>query len=269
MPKTIVVTGCSSPRGIGFATARALAAAGHTVVATVRDHSHDVALLAGTTGMTVATLDLLDSASIRQAVAGVMDRYGRLDVLINNAGYGLIGGIEQSTIEQARANYDTNYFGTLELIREVLPIMRAQGSGHILAVSSVFVPALCPPAIGHYVGTKAALEAALQALAVEVRPFGIRVTNVQPGPVDTELSREWARPDDDPSPTLIDDLYAWIQSQPGIAMESPADVGAAIAAIVDNPDAALAEQTCDAGRAWVARALRDPSRRSEQRPAGR
>ncbi len=268
-PLTVVVTGCSSPKGIGFATARALDAEGHHVIATVRDHSHDAELLAGTRALAVLDLDLLDTGSIRRLVADVLERHGRLDALVNNAGYGLIGGIEQSTLAQARANFDTNYFGTIELIRAVLPAMRAQRSGHILSVSSIFVPTLCPPALGHYVGTKAALEAALQALAAEVAPFGIGVTSVQPGPVDTELSRDWARPAGDPRPSLIDDLYAWVGSQPGVVMESPTAVGDAIARIVTRRDAPIALQTCAAGTAWVARALHDPTRANEWEPVVR
>ncbi len=268
MPLTVLITGCSSPRGIGFATARALDAAGHNVVATVRDHSHDDELLAGTNTLTVRTLDLLDVDSVRQVVEDVIHRHNRIDALINNAGYGLIGGIEECTPEQAQAEFATNYFGTIDLIRAVLPVMRAQGGGHILAVSSVFVPALCPPALGHYVATKAALESALQALGAEQERFGVRVTNVQPGPVDTELSRDWARPENDPLPTLIDDLYAWIGSQPGIVLEPPEAVGRAIAAVVDDPNPPLAFQTSDAARAWVARALNDPTRESERHRTG-
>src|SRR5689334_10801573 len=100
MALTVLITGCSSPRGIGFATARALDAAGHNVVATVRDHAHDDELLDGTKNLSVLTLDLLDADSIRQAVEDVIHRHNRLDTLINNAGYGLIGGIEECTAEQ-------------------------------------------------------------------------------------------------------------------------------------------------------------------------
>jgi NAD(P)-dependent dehydrogenase (short-subunit alcohol dehydrogenase family) len=209
-------------------------------------------------------MDLLDDLSVRAALEEIDQALGGIDVLINNAGYGLIGGIEQASLEQARAQFDTNYFGTLGLIRQVIPRMRAQGRGHLLSVSTVFVPTLCPMGIGHYVASKAALETALEALADEVAPWGIRVTKVQPGPVDTELSRRWARPDNDPRPGLIDELYAWIGKQPGIEMESPAGVGAAVASIVEDPDPPLAAQTSAAATAWVARALRDPSRRQER-----
>jgi NAD(P)-dependent dehydrogenase (short-subunit alcohol dehydrogenase family) len=263
--RSILITGCSSPRGIGFATARALAAAGHRVVATVRDHSNEARLLDGTENLSVISLDVLNANSVRAAVATVHDRHGRIDTLINNAGYGLIGGIEQATAEQARAEFETNYFGTIDLVRAVLPLMRAQGSGHILAVSTVFSATLCPPALGHYIGSKAALETALQALAVEAAPFGVRVTIVQPGPVNTELSRDWARPADDPRPDLIDTLYDWIGACPELVLEDPADVAQAIVRIVEDTDPPLAAQTCAEGTAWVATALRDPSRRSEQR----
>jgi NAD(P)-dependent dehydrogenase (short-subunit alcohol dehydrogenase family) len=233
-------------------------------VATVRDHSHDAALLDGMDNLSVVSLDLLDPESIAAAVETTRERLGRIDTLINNAGYGLIGGIEQSTPGQARAEFETNYFGTLDLVRAVLPVMREQGGGHVLAVSTIFSATLCPPALGHYIGSKAALETALQALAVEVAPFGIRVTIVQPGPVNTELSRDWARPADDPRPDLIDTLYEWVGSQPGLTLEDPADVAEAIVSVVADDDPPLAAQTCPDGTAWVATALRDPSRRSEQ-----
>jgi NAD(P)-dependent dehydrogenase (short-subunit alcohol dehydrogenase family) len=263
-PRTVLITGCSSPRGIGFATARALAAAGHRVVATVRDHSNDAALLDGTDNLEIVALDLLDGDSIRAAVATVREGHGRIDTLVNNAGYGLIGGIEQSTSEQAHAEFETNYFGTLDLVRAVLPVMREQGGGHVLAVSTIFSATLCPPALGHYIGSKAALETALQAVAVEAAPFGVRVTIVQPGPVNTELSRDWARPAGDPRPDLIDTLYEWVGSREGLLLEDPADVARAIVAIVAEADPPLVAQTSAEGRAWVATALRDPSRQSER-----
>jgi NAD(P)-dependent dehydrogenase (short-subunit alcohol dehydrogenase family) len=234
------------------------------VVATVRDHSNDAALLEGTDDLVVITLDLLDGASIAAAIETVCDKFGRIDTLVNNAGYGLIGGIEQSTPEQARAEFATNYFGTLDLVRAILPVMRGQGGGHILAVSTIFSATLCPPALGHYIGSKAALETALQALAIEAAPFGVRVTIVQPGPVNTDLSRDWARPADDPRPDLIDTLYEWVGSQPGLVLEDPAEVAQAIVSVVADDNPPLVMQTCAAGTAWIAAAMRDPTRRSEQ-----
>ncbi len=253
MSRRVLVTGCSSPRGIGFATARTLAERGHRVVATVRDHGHDEELTAGVADrLGVAFLDLLDHGSVVDALEQTRAALGGLDTLVSNAGFGLIGGIEQATLEQARAQFDTNYFGTLDLVRQVLPGMRAQGHGHLLALSSVFVPTVCPLAVGHYVASKAALESAFQALAAEVAPWGIRVTNVEPGPVDTDLSREWVRAADDPRPTLVDELYAWMGEQPGIEMETPEGVAGAIADLVESDAPPLTAPTSVAAEAWVA-----------------
>src|SRR2546421_7051987 len=123
--RVVLITGCSSPQGIGFASARALASAGHRVHATVRDHSHDAELLEGLDDrLCVHTLDLLDRPGMHAVVEMVVAADGRLDVLINNAGYGLIGGVEQVEIDRVRLNFQTNFFGTMELVQEVLPVMR-------------------------------------------------------------------------------------------------------------------------------------------------
>jgi NAD(P)-dependent dehydrogenase (short-subunit alcohol dehydrogenase family) len=264
MTQRIMVTGCSSPRGIGSATARELASRGHRVIATVRRHDHDRDLCRGLEShLSVISMDLLDEKSVRTALAKVDSLLGGVDVLVNNAGFGLIGGIEQTTLDQARAQFETNYFGTLGLVRQVLPQMRSQRGGHILAVSTMFARTLCPIAIGHYIASKVALETALEALGREAAPWGIRVTNVQPGPVDTELSRQWSRPDNDPRPGLIEELYDWLGTQSAIRMESARDVGAGIASIIEDEDPPPAAQTSSAATAWVARSLRDPSRRTE------
>src|SRR5581483_3213133 len=148
---------------------------------------------------------------------------------VNNAGYGLIGGVEQVTIEQSRANFETNFFGTVALIQLVLPAMRRQHGGHIVNVSTIFAAGLSPPGIGYYIASKAALESVSQSLAVEAAPWGIRVTNFQPGPVMTELSREWGdrlSDAEDPRPTLSDELYDWISRGDSPAPQSPAEVAA-------------------------------------------
>jgi NAD(P)-dependent dehydrogenase (short-subunit alcohol dehydrogenase family) len=267
-PRTIVITGCSSPEGIGFATARALAARGHRVHATVRDHSSDDALRAGVEQqLVVHHLDLTDTATLDAVVDAVVRADGSLDVLINNAGYGLIGGIEQVDLDRARANLETNYFGTMELIQRVLPVMRAQKHGHIVNVSSIFVSGLCPPAIGYYVATKAALETACQALALELAPWNVRVTNYQPGPVMTNLSREWGDRlggEQDPQPSLSDDLYAWVAGPDAPTPQSPAEVGDDLAAFLDADEpSGLASQSGRAAHEYVAAALHDPTRANE------
>lgn len=267
VPDTVLITGCSSAKGIGFATARALAEAGFSVHSTVRDRSHVEDLREGMeTRLTVHDMDLLDPTSMAAAVAAVTDGGERLDVLVNNAGYGLIGGVEQVELDRARADFETNFFGTLGLVQEVLPIMRRQGGGLIVNVSTVFAAALSPPALGYYIATKAALESVCQALAVEAAPWGVRVVNFQPGPVMTELEREWGARlagEADPRPTLVDELYDWVQGDRSPAMQSPAEVAAALCEVVRSGGPHLAAQSGAAAETHVAAALRDPTRDAE------
>jgi NAD(P)-dependent dehydrogenase (short-subunit alcohol dehydrogenase family) len=264
--RTVLITGCSSPQGIGFASARALAAAGHAVHATVRDHTHDRELLAGLDGeLLIHDLDLLERATMAPVIEAVLEADGSLDVLINNAGYGLIGGVEQVDLDRARANFETNFFGTVALIQEVLPLFRSQQHGHIINVSTIFAAGLCVPAIGYYVASKAALETVSQALAVEVAPWGVRVTNFQPGPVMTDLSREWGKrlQADDPRPSLSDELYGWVLGDDSPEPQSAGEVAEALVDIVATEAPPLAEQSGAASRGYVAAALRDPTRQSE------
>jgi NAD(P)-dependent dehydrogenase (short-subunit alcohol dehydrogenase family) len=277
MPRGIVlVTGCSSPSGLGWAVARALAGRGFPVVATVRrrEQLERVAgpiregLPAEVAGrLELRVLDLLVAATVESVVTELDARRGP-EVLINNAGYGLIGGIEQATVEQARANMETNFLATMALVQRVLPGMRARRSGHLVNVSSVFAAGLCPPGIGWYIASKAALEAAAQALAVELAPSGIRVTNFQPGPVMTDLSRDWGArlaPEADPRPGLVDELYGWVQSDAAPTVQGPEVVAEALADVVASERPPLAAQSGPAARAYVAAALQDPSRETELR----
>jgi NAD(P)-dependent dehydrogenase (short-subunit alcohol dehydrogenase family) len=268
--RVVLITGCSSPQGIGYATARQLARRGHTVHATVRDHSADDPLRAGLQdSLSIHHLDLLDPATIEAAVAEVRQASGRVDVLINNAGYGLIGGVEEVAIAQARAVFETDVLGTLALTQEVLPIMRRQHAGQVIMVSSVFVAGLCLPALGYYVGAKAALESVAQALAVEVAPWNIRVTNFQPGPVMTELEREWGdrlSGQDDPRPGLSDELYQWVLGGQGPQPQPPEEVAEALCQLVEMDAPPLAVQTGPSSREYVAAVLTDPSRMTELEP---
>jgi NAD(P)-dependent dehydrogenase (short-subunit alcohol dehydrogenase family) len=244
-----------------------MAQAGFTVHATVRDHTHDDALREGLDApIAIHDLDLLDQVSMSGTVEAILERDGRLDVLVNNAGYGLIGGVEQVRIEQSRANFEANFFGTVALIQLVLPLMRGQNGGHIVNVSTIFAAGLSPPAIGFYIATKAALESVVQSLAVEAAPWGISVTNFQPGPVMTELSRQWGDrlPEgEDPRPTLNDELYDWISRGDGPAPQSPAEVADALCEIVRSGSPNLAQQSGRASQAYVDAALRDHTRDAE------
>jgi NAD(P)-dependent dehydrogenase (short-subunit alcohol dehydrogenase family) len=194
----------------------------------------------------------------------VIDAHGRIDVLINNAGYGLIGGIEVVSTDQLREHLEVNVVGTLALIQAVLPAMRQRGGGHVINVSSIFAAGRCPPGIGLYVASKAALDAACQALAVEAAPWGVHVTSFQPGPVATELSRVWGDrtpPGGDPRPGLADELYRWVGGDDAPALQSAAEVAKVLVELVHDPDPPPAIQTGGASRAYVAAELRDPSGR--------
>jgi len=178
----ILLTGCSS--GIGRASALALAARGHRVFATARKKD-DLATLERD-GLTALLLDVTDAATIAAAVGTVLSSAGRLDVLVNNAGYPQYGSVEEVTLEQWRAQFDVNLFGTLAVTQAVLPAMRKQKSGRIINVSSV-AGKLGIPFAAPYCASKHALEAMSDALRVEVSPFGIRVVLVEPGPVETRF----------------------------------------------------------------------------------
>lgn len=178
-----VVTGISS--GIGKEIARALARNGFRVFGTVRNVDTSNVDLAN---VHVLQLDVRDEASARSCVHTVVDEAGRIDVLVNNAGYTLIGALEETTMEEARALFETNFFGTLRMNRAVLPIMRKQAYGCIINIGSAagFVPA---PYQGIYSASKHALEGYSESLDHEVRQFGIRVSVVEPGFTRTNIDR--------------------------------------------------------------------------------
>ncbi len=180
-PKTWLITGAS--RGLGRALAVAVAETGDTVIATVRgDHTlpdHD--------RIHVHWLDVRDHDGAAAAVARATAETGRLDVLINNAGYGLVGAAEEVTEDEARAIIDTDLLGPLWLSQAALPVLRDQGSGHIVQISTVGAVGTMP-FFGLYNAAKWGLEGFSAALAAEVRPFGIRVTLAELGGIDTSWS---------------------------------------------------------------------------------
>jgi NAD(P)-dependent dehydrogenase (short-subunit alcohol dehydrogenase family) len=182
--KVWFITGTS--KGFGRVWAEAALARGDRVAATARQMS-TLAPLLERYGKQVAAiaLDVTDKKAVAAAIAEAHGRFGRLDVVINNAGYGLFGTVEEVNEAEARAQMETNLFGALWVTQAALPIMRAQGSGHIIQVSSIGgVNAF--PTVGLYHASKWALEGFSQSLAAEVAEFGIKVTIVEPGGFATE-----------------------------------------------------------------------------------
>jgi NAD(P)-dependent dehydrogenase (short-subunit alcohol dehydrogenase family) len=197
-----LVTGCST--GIGREIARAALEVGHQVVVTSR-RVGDVADLAEAhpdTAVAVA-LDVTDKAQIADAVAVAQERFGGVDVLVNNAGYGYLSAVEEGDDAEVRALFDTNYFGTVDMTKAVLPGMRAQGSGHVVNISSMTGLVANPPN-AYYSSTKFAMEALTEALAKEVAPLGIKVTAIEPGAFRTD----WAKRSMHESATPIEDYAA-------------------------------------------------------------
>lgn len=179
LEKVWFITGAS--RGFGRVWADAALRRGDKVVATARDAETLEGLVTdyGDRVLPLA-LDVTDREAVFEAVAQAHRHFKRLDVILSNAGYGYMGAIEELEPDQARANFETNVFGTLSLIQAALPILRAQASGHIITVSSIG-GVIGFPTGGTYTASKFAVEAMSEALAGEVAPFGIKVTILEPG----------------------------------------------------------------------------------------
>ncbi len=183
MANTILITGAST--GIGRATAELFAERGWNVVATMRTPENG-AELAQLDNVLVERLDVTDAASIASAVAAAVDRFGSIDVLVNNAGYGAYGPLEATSSESIERQFNTNVTGLLEVTKAVLPVMRAQRSGAIVNISSVGGKITLP--LGTlYHGTKWAVEGMSEALSFELAPLGIRVKIVEPGAIATDF----------------------------------------------------------------------------------
>lgn len=180
MSKVVLVTGCSS--GIGRDLAQRLAQSGYLVAATARK----VETLDHLSAALKLPLDVTQVESVNHAVDSVLQRFGRIDVLVNNAGYALCGAVEEISDEQVQKLFDVNVYGVLRMIRAVVPGMRQQGSGRIINISSIGGK-LVLPANGLYSATKFALEASSNALRLELAPFGIQVVLIEPGGIKTHF----------------------------------------------------------------------------------
>jgi len=190
MEKVAVVTGTSS--GIGFETSLALAREGYFTYATMRDttKSNKIKEIAQKENLKISILelDVDDEKSVKSAIAQILDQKQRIDVLVNNAGWGLWGCVEDVSVDEFKEQFETNFFSIIRLIQEVAPAMRKQGSGTIVNVSSV-VGRIGFPASPAYISSKFALEGLSESLRFEFAPFGVDVIIIEPGVIKTNFMK--------------------------------------------------------------------------------
>lgn len=185
--KVWFITGAS--KGFGLEIARAALKAGDKVVATVRSNADQLkATLQHDDSLLIVQLDVTKEPEVKAGVQNAIAHFGRIDVLVNNAGYGLLAATEEASGDEVKKQYDTNVFGLLNVTRAVLPQMRQQKSGHIINISSLFGYGASAPGFGIYGSTKFAVEGITEGLALEVKPLGIHVTAAAPGLFSTNFA---------------------------------------------------------------------------------
>jgi NAD(P)-dependent dehydrogenase (short-subunit alcohol dehydrogenase family) len=182
--KVWFITGAN--RGIGAEIARTVLNAGHKVVATARKPETIAALLGHSDRLLAVPLDVTKPEQAEAAVAAAKQKFGRIDILVNNAGYGQLGWFENTSDKQVRDQFETNVFGTMQVTRAVLPIMRAQRSGHVLTISSI-AGFIAFPGSSVYSASKFAVEGWMEGLAQELKPLGIAATIIEPGFFKTDF----------------------------------------------------------------------------------
>jgi NAD(P)-dependent dehydrogenase (short-subunit alcohol dehydrogenase family) len=238
--KTWMITGVSS--GLGRALAEAALTRGDRVVGTVRTG----AALADFTKIAPARaigllLDVTDQTAVHAAAAAAEARTGGIDVLVNNAGYGLIGGIEAASLDEIRAQFEVNVFGAVAAMQAILPFMRRRRSGHIVNITSVS-GLVGWPSLGIYSGSKFALEGISETLAAEVKPLGIAVTMIEPGGFRTDFatrSRVRATRTIADYDATVGACSRLLADHAGQEKGDPARAAAAILAVVDAPSPPL------------------------------
>ncbi|MBB3311716.1 NAD(P)-dependent dehydrogenase (short-subunit alcohol dehydrogenase family) [Rhizobium sp. BK196] len=237
MEKQFLITGVSS--GFGRAFAQAALEKGHRVVGTVRNAEAAALFESLAPGRTTAVrLDVTDIEAIGPAVAGIEETIGSVDVLINNAGYGHEGTLEESPIEEMRRQFEVNVFGAVGMMKAVLPFMRRRRAGHIINITSMggFITM---PGIAYYCGSKFALEGISEVLAKEVKAFGIAVTAVAPGSFRTDWAgRSMIRSDRSISDydAIFDPIRRARQEKSGKQAGDPRKAAAAVLALVEAED---------------------------------
>ena len=193
--KVALVTGSST--GIGYETCLALARRGFITCATMRDKkkSGDLERIAKNENLQIKVfnMDVDKDGSVHDAIGKIMTEFGKIDILVNNAGYGLFGAFEDFSMDEIKNQFETNVFGVIRLIREVLPTMRQQKSGIIVNISSISGLAGFPTQSA-YCSTKFAVEGLTEALSFELEPFGIKLILIEPGVINTEFAKDLVVP---------------------------------------------------------------------------
>ncbi|MEO3808024.1 oxidoreductase [Sphaerisporangium sp. B11E5] len=239
MSKTWLITGSS--RGLGRRLAEAVVAAGDRLVATARntDRLSDLAVGHGDQVRAVA-LDVTDPAAARRAVREAVETFGSLDVLVNNAGYADVASIEDMTEEDLRSQIDANFYGVVNVTRAALPVMREQGAGHIIQISSVG-GRVAGPGLGAYQAAKWAVGGFSEVLAKEVAPFGIKVTVAEPGALRTDWagSSMSTPPISDPYKPVIEPAVTRLRQANGNQPGDPVRVAQVILGIAGTEDPPL------------------------------
>lgn len=229
------ITGCST--GFGRALATMLLERGYRVVVTARDVAKAQTVAAGHAETALAlALDVSKPQQIVDAVKQALAKFGRIDVLVNNAGYGYLAAVEEGAEDEIRAMFEANFFGLAAVTRAVLPAMRAQRSGTIVNISSVG-GMVAFPGVGYYNATKFAVEGLSEALSKEVAPFGLKVLIVEPGPFRTDWASRSLHTPKQPIAAYADTAIARrkeIQSYSGKQPGDPVRGVAAIIAAVEN-----------------------------------
>ena len=240
MAKVWLITGCSS--GIGRALAQRVLARGDRCVVTARDAARVAQITAPHRETALAlALDVRDAAQRRHVLATAAERFGALDVLVNNAGHGYSAAVEEGDEAQIRAMFETNFFGLAALIRDVVPAMRARRSGRIVNVSSIG-GLIGNIGSGYYNASKFAVEGLSQALALETAPHGIRVTLIEPGPFRTDFQGRSMQRAKDRIGAYADTVGARRAQQDqslGTEPGDPVRAAEAIIRVVDHPDPPL------------------------------
>ena len=237
MSRAWLITGCSS--GIGRALAEHVLAIGERVAVTARNPAAVSDLVAPCPDTALALpLDVTDPRSIAAAVAAAEERFGQIDVLVNNAGYGYVASIEEGDETAVKAMFETNFFGALRMMKAVLPAMRARRSGTFLQISSL-AGRIANPATGYYSSSKHALEAASEALSREVAGLGIKVCSIAPGLFRSDFSGRSLHANQSELADYAGSVAARIdlvKSVDGHQRGDPAKLAALVVAVADMPD---------------------------------